>query len=53
MWTYGGSVTMWDPRTYWVIEADMPSWAKEKGAVVVWDIKGQGGNSRGDTKANV
>lgn len=45
-----GSVTMWDPRTHWVIKADMPSWAKGKGAAVFWDFKGQGGNSHGDGK---
>lgn len=31
----------------------MPSRAKEKGEVVVWDFQEQEGNSQGDGKANV
>lgn len=34
-------------------KAYTPSWAKEKGEVVVWDFKEQEGNSHRDGKTNV
>lgn len=30
-----------------------PCWAKEKVGVLVWDFKGEEGNSHGDAEANV
>lgn len=36
-------------RTNWAVKAYMPSCAKEKR--VIWDFKGEEGNSHGDQKA--
>lgn len=48
--TYGASVRMWDPWKNLAVKPYIPSCVKKKEGVVLWDFKGEGGNSYGDEK---
>ena len=58
MYVHGGlHKNMW-PEENHAVKVYMPSWGKEKGGagrgeVVVWDLKGQEGNSHLDGKASI